>query len=127
MDLAEHRCCRCDSSLQVAGIEEPWSCARDCGEWFTREAVEALLIPDVLRPFNKEAAEDAPRCVVCRAAMRTVFAEPFYQCAQHGVWFDKGARQCFERALEAEIARHRESRRQRSGLSDCRNEGDAAP
>ena len=39
-----------------------------------------------------------------------MLAEPFHLCAEHGVWFDKDARQPFERVLSAEIAKHRESR-----------------
>jgi hypothetical protein len=64
----------------------------------------------MMAPIATEAPEDAPRCLVCDTAMRTMLAEPFYLCAAHGVWFDTDARQAFERVLSAEIAKHRESR-----------------
>jgi len=56
--------------------------------------------------------------------MRALLAEPFYLCAEHGVWFDKDYRQSFERVLAAEIAEHRESRREKLVVHHSGDEGD---
>lgn len=107
-----YRCCRCGSPLQAAEAQQPWPCKDGCGEWLTREAVDAHLFPRVLMPLMNEPRSDAPRCAFCGLAMRGLHWDSFYHlCADHGIWFDKDDRQLFAALLDAEIAKHREARR----------------
>lgn len=113
MASVAYRCCRCSLPLRTAARSQPWPCDAGCGEWLTLEAIDEHLFPQLVLFIAREPSDDAPRCVFCDAALRSLLSEPFHMCVDHGVWFDQDERKSFSRVLSAEIAKHRATRRRR--------------
>ncbi len=113
---ATEGCPSCAAALTLVAPGELRPCPRGCGEWASVAIVTerwgtAIDLPGDAR-LRWRAARTTVPCVVCKRPMRDEYHPGWtmHRCGDHGVWFERDARDHFERAQIALIGQHRADR-----------------